>query len=41
VVDGTGAEPTVADVEVQGDRIAAVAPGLPEVGREIDAPVGS
>jgi len=37
VVDGTGATPTVGDVGVQGDRIAAIGPDLPEGGREIDA----
>ncbi|MFV0257671.1 MAG: N-acyl-D-amino-acid deacylase family protein [Acidimicrobiales bacterium] len=38
VVDGTGTEPTVADVAVTGDRISAVGPNLDGAGhREIDA----
>jgi N-acyl-D-amino-acid deacylase len=38
VVDGTGAPARAADVAVEGDRIAAVAPGLAgEAGRVIDA----
>jgi N-acyl-D-amino-acid deacylase len=37
VVDGTGAEPAVADIGVRGDRIVAVGADLPEGGREIDA----
>jgi N-acyl-D-aspartate/D-glutamate deacylase len=37
VVDGTGAEPTIADVGLQGDRIAAIGADLPEGAREIDA----
>jgi N-acyl-D-amino-acid deacylase len=37
VVDGTGTEPAVADIGVQGDRIVAVARELPEGAREIDA----
>jgi N-acyl-D-amino-acid deacylase len=37
VVDGTGAEPFVADVGVRGDRIAAVGADLAGGAREIDA----
>jgi len=37
VVDGTGAEPRVADVAIDGDRIAAVGPSLPKGREEIDA----
>jgi N-acyl-D-aspartate/D-glutamate deacylase len=37
VVDGTGAEPRVADVAIDGDRIVAVGPSLPKGREEIDA----
>jgi len=37
VVDGTGAEPREADVEITGGRISAVAPGLPDADEVIDA----
>jgi N-acyl-D-aspartate/D-glutamate deacylase len=37
VVDGTGGAPFVADVAVEGDRIAAVGTGLGAGAREIDA----
>jgi N-acyl-D-amino-acid deacylase len=37
VVDGTGTEPVVADVAVDGPSIAAVGPALPPGRREIDA----
>jgi N-acyl-D-aspartate/D-glutamate deacylase len=37
VVDGTGAAPRLADVGVEGDRIAAIGADLPRGGREIDA----
>jgi N-acyl-D-amino-acid deacylase len=38
VYDGSGAPPFTADVDVTGDRIAAVAPHIPAPGRtEIDA----
>ncbi|MDE2597958.1 MAG: amidohydrolase family protein, partial [Sphingomonadales bacterium] len=37
VVDGTGAEPFVADVGIAGGRIAAIAPGLERGAEEIDA----
>jgi N-acyl-D-aspartate/D-glutamate deacylase len=37
VVDGTGAEPFVADVGIVGGRIVAIAPGLERGAEEIDA----
>jgi N-acyl-D-aspartate/D-glutamate deacylase len=37
VVDGTGAEPRVADVAIDGDTIVAVGPSLPKGRAEIDA----
>jgi len=37
VVDGTGAEPFVADVGIAGGRIVAIAPGLERGAEEIDA----
>ncbi len=37
VVDGTGGEPFLADVGIVGDRIVAIAPGLPRGTNEIDA----
>jgi N-acyl-D-amino-acid deacylase len=38
IYDGSGAQPIVADIAVNGDRIAAIAPHLPGTGRtEIDA----
>ncbi len=37
VVDGSGAEPVVADVAVTGDRITAIGRALPAGGQEIDA----
>jgi N-acyl-D-aspartate/D-glutamate deacylase len=37
IVDGTGAEPYVADVAVSGDRIAAIGSDLGPAGRVIDA----
>jgi N-acyl-D-aspartate/D-glutamate deacylase len=37
VVDGTGAPPVVADVEITGDRVTAVGRGAGRAAREIDA----
>ena len=37
IVDGTGGEPFVADVAIDGDRIAAIGTDLGEAEREIDA----
>ncbi|BBY25637.1 N-acyl-D-amino-acid deacylase family protein [Mycobacterium stomatepiae] len=37
VFDGTGAAPSIADVGVRGDRIAAIGNGLPDGMRTIDA----
>ena len=37
VVDGTGAEPVEADVEITAGKITAVAPGLPDAPEVVDA----
>ena len=37
VIDGTGAEPRVADVQIDGGTITAVEPGLPDADEVIDA----
>lgn len=35
MIDGTGADRFVADVRIEGDRIAAIAPGLPALDAEV------
>ncbi len=37
VIDGTGSEPRVADVQIDAGRITAVEPGLPDADEVIDA----
>jgi N-acyl-D-amino-acid deacylase len=37
IVDGSGGEPFVADIAIDGERIVAVGSGLGEGAREIDA----